>query len=1106
MSTPNVADIYPLAPLQEGILFHTVLDPASGTYVVQLTCLVDGRLDVDAFRTAWQRVVDRHPALRTLFLWEKREKPVQVVRQEAEVPWELLDWSDASAAEQSQRLEAFLVSERQRGFDLTRAPLMRLALIRTGDETHQFVWSVHHLLIDGWSVGVVLQEVFALYNAICQGDPVNLPTYRPYREYIGWLQRQDMARAEAYWRQALAGLTAPTSLGLAGGGDQRPADSSAGASADAHDEVHVRLPEEATASLTRLARTHGLTINTLVQGAWALLLSRYSGEEDVIFGATVAGRPAELPDVESIVGVFINTLPVRLRIPTATRLIDWLQQVQAQQAELRQFEYTPLVQVQGWSQVPRSQPLFESLLLVENYPMPSGRAGQSDVQLQNVRTVERTNYPLTVMIVPGTQLWVRLIYDRHRYAATAIGQLARHLESILQAMATNPEQSVMDVALLSDAEAQQVLQHWNETRREVPACGLHQLVEATVMQQPDALAVVAAVSDGSATPSLTYGQLNGQANRLARYLQAQGVGAETPVGIYLDRTPEMVVAVLAVLKAGGTYLPLDPHYPHDRVAFMLRDAEAPVVISTSDLARSLQGAISARWVCLDTDGPEIAPCSETNLTAEGEGGPFAADRLAYIIYTSGSTGKPKGVEVSHRNAVNLMTAMAQEPGLTAKDVLLAVTSLSFDIAGLELFLPLITGARLVVASRDVTGDGEALAQQMAVHGVTAMQATPATWNLLLQTGWQGDPNLKVLCGGEAMTRDLATQLLARCGSLWNVYGPTETTIWSTCERVTPGTGPVSVGRPIANTQAYILDGGLHPVPPGIRGELYIGGAGVARGYRGRPDLTAERFIRDPWGEAPGARLYRTGDVASWLPDGRIALHGRADYQVKVRGFRIEPGEIEEALHHHPQIREAVVTVAPGPSSFLVGYVVAQEGRPDDEAMRQFLKRSLPDYMIPTLFVWLDALPRTPNGKVDRRALPVPQVGASSGKAFVSPRTPVEMVLARLWAQTLQVERVGIHDTFFDLGGHSLLAARLIAQVRQTFQTQLPVRVLFEATTVAQMAEVLIKNEPKPGQAMAVAALVEKLKDLSPEQRQRLLGEKRQERAAQSAAGNEVNGK
>jgi amino acid adenylation domain-containing protein len=605
-----------------------------------------------------------------------------------------------------------------------------------------------------------------------------------------------------------------------------------------------------------------------------------------------------------------------------------------------------------------------------------------------------------------------------------------HFETILEAIVLDPSLRVSEIELLDEGERQTLLVSYNETGRELTAgmC-VHGLFEAQVAASPDRVALVAE------DVSLTYGELDFRANQLARHLVELGVTEETLVGVNLARTSDLLVAVLAILKAGGAYLPLDAAFPAERLAYMLEDAGAPLVVTTSELLDSLP-SFEGHAVCQDRDGATIAELSGAPLEAT-----VAPENLAYTIYTSGSTGKPKGVEVTHGNAVNFLLSMAERPGLSSDDVLLAVTTLSFDISVLELFGPVSVGGRVVIASGDEAASGEALVERLGACGATVLQATPATWRMLYDAGWQGDQKLRVLVGGEALSSDLAQELVTSCGEVWNMYGPTETTVWSSCWRVPTQVDQIRVGTPIGNTQLYVLDGRMKPTPLGVPGELYIGGAGVTRGYRDRPELTTERFVPDPFSSVEGDRLYRTGDLARFRDDGTVEYLGRLDNQVKIRGFRIELGEIEAVLAEHEAVKQAVATVAAAGTADarLVAYVVLERGEAlTVSEVRRFLRARIPDYMVPGLVVELDDFPLTPNGKIDRRALPDPLASsARSESEFSPPATQSEILIAEVWADLLSLDRVSRHDNFYQLGGHSLLSLRAVAAMSNSPHNSTP---------------------------------------------------------------------
>jgi len=1070
MKVENIQDIYELSPTQQGLLFHSLYSPESGVYFVQVCFTLQGLLNVVAFDLAWQPVVARHTALRTSFYWENLDKPLQVVHKQVNVPFVQQDWRGMAAGEQQKRLEAFLESDRKQSFDLSQAPLMRLTLIRVADDSYQLVWSKHHLILDGWSTALVFKDVVEQYQALCQGQDLPLAPSRAYGNYIAWLQQQDLSKAEKFWRQALNGIQSPTpliSLKVDISPDRK----------EEYDEQQINLSAETTAALQALARQHQLTLNTVVQGAWALLLSRYSGESDVVYGNTVSGRPVDLVGAESMVGLFINTLPVRATIDGEQSLLTWLQQLQTQLVEMRQYEYSPLVEVQGWSEVPRGVPLFESLMVFENYPVDRAvLEGQTNLEIQINSSFDNTNYPLTVTVLPGSELAIAISYDCRRFDEATITRMLGHFQTLLQRMATAPEIPLKDLPLLTEAEKHQLLVEWNNTWAEYPQgkC-IHQLFEAQVERTPDAVAVV------FEDQQLTYRELNQRANQLAHHLNQLGVAPDVLVGICVERSLEMVVGLLGILKAGGAYVPLDPAYPSERLTYILNDSQASVLLTHSKLADSIRSH-GAQVVCLDTDWGVIGTSSEENLVSAA-----SPNNLAYVIYTSGSTGKPKGVLVNHHNVSRLFAATQPWFHFDETDVWTLFHSIAFDFSVWEIWGSLLYGGCLIVVPYWVSRDPEAFYSLLLNQRVTVLNQTPSAFRQLMQAEERKETAASqlslrlVIFGGEALEPQSLKPWFERHGDqspqLVNMYGITETTVHVTYQPLTIADindRSSVIGVPIPDLQVYILDERQQPVPIGVRGEMYVGGAGVARGYLNLPELTAFRFIINPFSDEPNARLYKTGDLARYRADGSIEYLGRIDYQVKIRGFRIELGEIEAALNQHPKVPQIALMVRedePG-NKYLVAYIVPREAvLPTVSELRSFLKQKLPDYMVPSAFVMLDSLPLTPNGKVDSRALPAPdRARFGSEKTLALPRTPIEEVLAGIWAQVLGCESVSIHDNFFDLGGHSLLATQVIGRLRSVLQVELPLRCLFESPTIAELAE-SIEATMKAGQGLKAPPIV-----------------------------------
>ncbi|WP_257168771.1 non-ribosomal peptide synthetase [Bradyrhizobium sp. SRS-191] len=1033
-----VADVYPLSPLQRGLLFHSLYEPDAAVYVISLACRLQGTLDAAAFEHAWRLVVARHQVLRTAFVGHDLDRPQQVVLRQAALPFVHEDWRHLSPTEQAARFAELQQSQRSRSFDFAKPPLMRLCLVRIGDDDHRLLWNVHHIVLDGWSLPLLLDEVFAAYQALSRRETPVLPEVRPFKDHIGWLQRQDMARAEAYWRRRLAGFDTPSPFGLA-----RPAATSHADATERHAELHGEL---ALADLDRFARQHRLTVNTLVQGAWALLLGRYGRSEDVVFGVTVSGRPAELAGVERTVGLFINTLPLRVELPGQATVLEWLAEIQDRQSELTDHQSTALADVQRWSEVTDGTALFESIVAFENYPVEmTAVSGQQQLRISEVQPLERTNYPLTLQVTVGSALSFRLIADTTGFAADAAGRLVAHLVRLLGEIVVDPARPLAAIPLLSDDERDVVVNAFNATAvSSYPQALLHQQIAAQAARTPDAVAL--RFND----EILTYAALERRANQLAHHLQALGVGPDVIVGLCAERSLEMVIGLLGILKAGGAYLPLDPSLPPERLAMMLEDARAKVLLAQDAHAAQLS-ATNAVVVRFDADAAAIARHPETAPATSCD-----PDSLAYVIYTSGSTGRPKGVMNSHRGIVNRIAWMQDAYRLTPNDVVLQKTPFGFDVSVWEFFWPLTEGAELVIARPGGHQDPVYLSEVIEQRGVTVMHFVPSMLQAFLEAAeLDRCGSLRdVICSGEALPVETQNRFLQALPSrLHNLYGPTEAAVdvsfWP-C-RIEPGASQVPIGQPIGNIQLYVLDARLEPVPIGVAGELYIGGIGLARGYLHRPSLTAERFVPNPF--VSGERLYRTGDLARWRADGVLDYLGRLDHQVKLRGFRIELGEIEAALLAQTGVAQAAVVLREdGGAKRLVGYMVAQPDTAlDSDALRQQLQRSLPDYMVPSAIVPLPALPLTPNGKLDRNALPAPE-WQGSAETMIAPRNATEAALAAIWRDVLKRTQVSVTDNFFALGGDSIQSIQVVARARQA-GLSLTARQVFEQQTIAALAAV-----------------------------------------------------
>ncbi|HSX59050.1 MAG TPA: amino acid adenylation domain-containing protein, partial [Tahibacter sp.] len=1043
---PDLVRLYPATPMQAGLLFESLLERSA--YVVQNHPILRGNLDTAAFRTAWQQVIARHDIFRTAFVGEG-EAVHQLVSAQASLPWHEEDWRGLDAAEQQARFAAYRVADRRRGFDFGEAPLMRIALLRLSDDRWQLLWTLHHILLDGWCLPLVYRDVIAFYRAAVDGRRAALDTPPSYERYIAWLQARGVAGARAYWRGLLGGFDTPTPLVV----DRLPGDGERG-----HREQRLELSVAQTQALQTLAQQQRTTVNTLVQWCWAYLLHRYSGEADVVFGATVSGRSAEVPGIEEMIGLFINTIPVKVSFDGNVAIAESVGRLHAEFQQSVEHGYLALPEIQRESRVRAGTALFDSLIVFENYPLDAVSGETADdttatLEIEKAGNSEQTSFRLSLIASLGRTLEVKFGYRAEHFGEAAMQRLVGHFGRVLDQLPA-ALQTGRDIDLLDPAERAQFAE-WNRTGSTFPddVC-IHEQIEAQVAATPDAIAVVA----GDRT--LSYAELNREANRLAHALIARGVRADDCVGLCMQRGADLVVAILGILKAGAAYLPLDPDYPSARLDYMLRDSGAAWVLTQQALAEVVPGD-RARTLCLDTSDVRAMLAQQPAHDPTAQDRALAPHNIAYAIYTSGSTGEPKGVLNEHRALVNRLDWMQKAYALDADDRVLQKTPYSFDVSVWEFLWTLTTGARLVMLAPQAHKDPDALCAAIREHGITTLHFVPSMLSALLSAAdWASCTSVRqVICSGEALGAELVARFFATGtpARLHNLYGPTEAAIdvsyWE-CRPEHAG-HTVPIGRPIQNIALHVLDAQGRQQPVGVPGELHIGGVGLARGYCNKPELTAERFVRDHIDGGAAARLYRTGDLARWMPDGTLDYIGRIDHQVKIRGLRIELGEIETLLCRQPGVTDAVVVAhGSGEDRRLVAYAATLQPQQDPaeaaviQRLRENLARELPDYMVPAVFVLLERLPLSANGKIDRKALPDPQIRRA---AATLAGTATEAAIAAIWQRLLRLGEVDVLTSFFELGGHSLLAVRMLGEVRLHFGVTLAIRDVFERTTVRALS-------------------------------------------------------
>ncbi len=1035
--------VYPLSPGQQRMWLLDQFEQGTH-YNEDFDLRLAGSLDISVLKRSLAEIFRRHEAMRSTFTLVEGNVVQRLVPVQA---FELPVMDLRAIPESTREIEAMrlAVEEARKPLDLSKGPLWRFSLLSLAEDDHLLLITVHHVAVDGWSRHIFGKELFALYNAFLTGEPSPLPEpviqYSDYGAWqTEWLKSDAANQQRAYWAQSLSG--APQLLELPADHSRPPVQTFHGS------RYSLSLPKELTTSLKALSSNAGVTLFMTLLASFDALIKRYTEKDDIVVGTPVANRTH--PEIEGLIGFFVNTIALRSDLSGDPSFRELLQRVRRttiggvanqdlpfeQLVELlhpeRTESYTPLVQV----------------LLVLRYPLGSTNE-LAELSVSNFEIDNGTSkFDLTLYITDDPDgLYCTFEYNTDLFNADRIERMAEHFRILMEGAVRDPNQRLSELPILTPAERNNLLAEWNNTAADYPKdVPLAQLIEAQVKRTPDAPAVA------RGDQQLTYRELNARANRLAHELRRHGAGPGQLVGLYVGRSTDLVVALLAIVKSGAAYLPLDPLFPADRLSYMLEDCGARLLVTEQGLRGTLPAfggtAIlveDASWQANSDDNPSV------------DVGP---EDLAYLIYTSGSTGKPKGVQVPRGALTNFLWSMREWLQLNERDRLLAVTTISFDIAGLEIWLPLLVGAQTVVASREAATDGNALQELLKRHDITFLQATPVTWRLLFDAGWRGKANLTAVCGGEAMPPEVASHLVPAVKLVWNLYGPTETTIWSTGYKVTDPRKPILIGRPIANTQCYILDGKGQPVPVGVTGELYIGGDGLARGYLNRPELTTEKFVADPF-RGGAFKMYRTGDLARYCTDGNIECLGRVDHQVKLRGYRIELGEIEAHLKDVPGIKQAVVIVredTPGDKR-LVGYYATNTGEsePDPiraEDLRARLSANLPDYMVPAAFVPLESFPLTPNGKLDRKALPAPEAGAFATRNYEPPQGEIEIKLAAIWADVLNLERVGRHDSFFDLGGHSLMVVQVVTRARQALSRAIEMRDLFAHPELADLAHTI----------------------------------------------------
>lgn len=1029
----DVKNIYYLSPMQEGMLFHHIMDGHSSAYFEQLAIHFKGKLYIQKFEDSLNSVISRYDIFRTVFMYEETKRPLQIVLKERKAKLYYENIADSGVQDIPAWIEDFKARDREKGFDLTRDILIRVSVIQSGPEDYEVIWSFHHILMDGWCIGIIIQEFMAIYQGFVEGNTLELGPVQPYGTYINWLENQDKKQAGVFWRTYLEEYD--RKIGI-------PQMKKANRQFYDQKNLSFTVDEDLTKKLEQIAVRNNATLNTVFQSIWGILLHKYNNTDDSVFGSVVSGRPAEIAGVEKIIGLFINTIPVRIKCGQDDLFSDLIRQVQQSALESEKFSYLPLAEIQSASEL--KQDLIDHIIIFENFPVEKAVAesnsGELELSIENVESFEQTNYDFNIIVAVGNKLLVKFSFNRGVYDEKLVAAIEKHFKQIANSVASRENIRIKDIELLSSDEKKRVISDFNHTIKAYPnERTVYQLFEEQVEKSPDAIALIFDNTE------MSYAELNRKANQLAWHLKDKGLKAEDRVALWVERSPEMITGILGILKAGGAYLPIDPDCPEDRLRFMLEDSGARFVLTQKALSKKYP----LKQETIELDNAAFNDKQNTNPGLANKPG-----NLAYIIYTSGSTGTPKGVMVEHRSMSDRLQWRREEYNMGSSDCVLILISYTFDAFVTTLFTPVLSGARIVLVREEEAKNAAALKNIISAKGITHFSCVPALYQAIVENMKPGEASgLKVVTlGGESVgqnTIDL-TRRLNPSLEIANEYGPTECTVVSTILRHAESAGRVTIGRPVANTKIYIIDSNEQVLPVGFPGEMCVSGAGLARGYLNREELTEEKFVNNPF--EPGTLMYKTGDLAQWLEDGSIEFLGRIDYQVKVRGYRIELGEIENRLREYEGVKDAVVTAPVDGQGihYLCAYYVS-DAEPALDSLRSFLGIRLPEYMIPAYFMRLSSMPLSSSGKVNRKALPEPDGGRLSGSEYTPPDNETEEKLVKIWEEVLELKKVGTTENFFAIGGHSLKATTVASKILKDLSVDVPLRMIFKYPTVRELA-------------------------------------------------------